>query len=306
MTRMIAVLLAAALIPTPPARARTLEAGKDRQYQLPSQAIAAARDGDRIVIEPGQYFDCAIVRQNDLTIEGSGPGVVLTDKPCQGKALLVTTGNNITIRNLTLQRARVPDRNGAGIRAEGGNLTVVNTRFLDNENGILAADHDGAEIRIMSSEFAGNGKCSTACAHAIYVNHIALLHVEGSRFADTHMGHNVKSRALRTEVIDCDIRDGPEGSSSYLIEVPNGGSLIVQGNTMEKGPRSENSGNAIMIGAEGVSQPTGELLFKDNRFINDQDRRTTFVHNITATRALLVGNRFTGPVRPLDGDGAMQ
>ena len=57
-----------------------------------------------------------------------------------GKALLITNGNNITIRNLTLQRARVPDQNGAGIRAQGNNLTIDHVRFLNNQDGILAAD----------------------------------------------------------------------------------------------------------------------------------------------------------------------
>jgi hypothetical protein len=289
-----------------PVMARTLEVGPDQQYKQPSEAVAAAKDGDTIEIAPGQYFDCAIVRQNDLTIQGKGPGAVMTDKTCGGKALLVTAGNNITVRNLTLQRARVPDENGAGIRAEGGNLTVENARFLDNENGILSISNPQAQIRILGSEFIGNGKCTRACAHGIYINHVALLHVERSKFSNTHSGHHIKSRALRTEVINSVLQDGPEGTASYLIEIPNGGTLIAEGNTMQKGPKAENQGNAIMIGAEGVSQPTEELLFKNNTFINDQNRPTTFVHNITATRAQLIGNVFKGEVRPLDGDGTVR
>ena len=45
----------------------------------------------------------------------------------------------ITIRNLTLTRARVADFNGAGIRAEGGDLTIEHVRFIDDQDGILAA-----------------------------------------------------------------------------------------------------------------------------------------------------------------------
>ena len=161
-------------------------------------------------------------------------------------------------------------------------------------------------IRILGSEFIGNGKCEASCAHGIYINHIALLHVERSKFSDTHEGHHIKSRALRTEVIDCDFHDGPEGNSSYLIEVPNGGTLIVEGNTMQKGPRTENNANAIMIGAEGVTNPTEELIFRNNTFTNNQDRPTTFVHNRSATRALLIGNVFKGQVRPLEGDGSVR
>jgi hypothetical protein len=290
-----------------PLAARTIEVGADRAIKLPSAAIAAAKDGDTIQIDPGQYFDCAIVPQSNLTIAGTGPGVVLTDKTCAGKALLVIDGSNVTIRNLTLQRARVPDKNGAGIRAEGGNLTIESSRFVDNENGILAASRASTEIRIIGSEFQGNGKCDPGCAHAVYVDNIALLHIERSKFRDTHIGHNIKSRALRTEVLNSDIQDGTNGTSSYLIEVPNGGSLVVEGNTMEKGPKTDNQANAIMIGSEGITQPTGELVFRNNTFTNDQkDHPTTFVHNITATPAQLIGNVFKGQVRPLEGDGTVR
>jgi hypothetical protein len=210
------------------------------------------------------------------------------------------------VRNITLQRARVPDANGAGIRAEGGNLTVENSRFLDNEDGILSSSPQGIQIRIIGSEFIGNGKCEKACAHGIYINHVALLHVERSKFLNTHVGHHIKSRALRTEVINCTIEDGPQGNASYLIDIPNGGTLIAEGNTMEKGPKADNQAYAIMIGEEGVSQPTGETTIRNNKFTNDQNRPTTFLRNLTATRAQLIGNVFKGDVRPLEGDGTVQ
>jgi len=123
-------LLAVAVLITPwVASAKVLDVGPDKQYKQPSEAIAAASNGDSVRIAPGQYFDCAIVKQDNLTIEGVGPNVILTDKTCAGKALLVIDGNRVTVRDLTLQRARVPDQNGAGIRAEGGDLTIDNTRF---------------------------------------------------------------------------------------------------------------------------------------------------------------------------------
>ena len=289
-----------------PAFARTLEVGQGHQFRQPSEAVAAAKDGDVIDIYPGQYTDCAIVRQSNLVIEGKGPGVVLADKTCGGKAILVIAGSNVTVRNLTLQRARVPDRNGAGIRAEGVNLTVENSRFLDNENGILASNQSNSQLRVIGSEFIGNGKCDPSCAHGIYANHIALLHVERSKFLDTHAGHHIKSRALRTEIINCVIQDGAQGNSSYLIEIPNGGTVLVEGNTMQKGPKAENQAYAVSIGAEGVTQPAEQIVFRNNTFSNDQGRPTTFVRNLTATSAQLIGNRFKGQVTPLEGNGTVK
>ena len=289
------------------AAARTLMVGAEQQYKAPGAALQAAQDSDTIMIQPGTYYDCGFVRANNVTVEGSGPGVVLTDKSCGGKALLVVDGNDITIRNLTLQRARVPDGNGAGIRAEGGNLLVDRTRFLNNQNGILSADNPKATITVKDSEFVGNGVCAAACAHSIYIGNVAKLVVQDTRITETHSGHGIKSRAQRTEVLNCDISDGPTGNSSYTIDIPNGGALVVVGNKLEKGPNAENTANTISIGEEGVDRPTDEIVIKNNRLTNDEvDKTTTFVNNITATPAQLSGNVYVGSVRPLVGDGSQR
>lgn len=290
------------------AHARVLEAGAGKTYKLPSEAIAAAHDGDTVAIAPGTYYDCAMVRSSHLTIEGTGPNgsAILTDKSCAGKALLVISGNDVTVRNLTLQRARVRDGNGAGIRAEGVNLTVEKVKVINNQDGILAGDKPGSKIIIRDSEFLRNGSCQNGCAHGVYVGHIALLQIEHSVFAETKQAHHIKSRALRTEVIGCDIHDGPTGTSSYLIEAPNGGALVVRDNKLEKGPKSENHTAAIMIGAEGVDQATPEILVQNNTFHNDGNYNTYLVVNQTATPAQLVGNKITGAAKPLLGDGTVK
>lgn len=299
----IALLLAFAA----PAAARTLEVGASRPYKTPSAAIAEARDGDRVVIDAGEYFDCAVVAASNLTIEGAAPdgAAVMTDKTCQGKAVLVTTGRNITLRNLTLSRARVPDMNGAGIRAEGTDLTIERVRFVNNQNGILAAANPDSTITIRDSEFLRNGYCSP-CAHGIYVNALKLLRVERSRFVETRQAHHIKSRALRTEVIGCELRDGDTGTASYHIDISNGGSLVVRDTTMQKGPKSENHTAAIMIGAEGVTQPTREITIEGNAMINTGAYPTFMVVNLTATEAMLRGNKLTGQVQPLKGDGEVR
>ena len=288
------------------AGARTLSVGAGKEYSTVSAAAASASDGDHIVIAPGQYFDCAVLRANNLTVEGTGPatGVVLTDKTCEGKALLITAGSNITVRNLTLTRARVPDGNGAGIRSEGANLTVEGVQFINNQNGILTSNDPTSVVTVRKSVFTKNGVCGDACAHGIYAGHIAALRVEDSVFRQTRDGHDIKSRAARTEVTGCDIAEGPDGTGSYLIEVPNGGAVIVRNNTLEKGPRSGNHTAAISIGAEGVSQATPEITVEGNTFRNDGDYHTVLVLNVTATEAALKGNTISGAATALRGDGS--
>jgi len=296
------------LCPVVCSQAGTLNVGADKSYKTISGAVANAGDGDTIRVFPGRYFDCAVVAANHLTLEGVGDpsAVAITDKICQGKALLVTTGQDITIRNLTLARARAPDGNGAGIRAEGGNLNVDGVQFVNNQDGILVADNPTAIVRVSHSLFEKDGVCLDYCAHAIYAGHIAELDVDGTLFRDTRDGHDIKSRAARTVVTNSDMGDGSTGTSSYLIELPNGGALVARHNRFEKGPKTGNQTAAISIGAEGVSQDTPELTIEDNQFTNDGTYRTAFVNNLSATPATLRANRLTGNITPLKGDGTSQ
>lgn len=304
--RLLAVLLALLLGPIAPGSAATLEVGPNRPLAVPSQAARIARDGDTIAIDAGDYIDCAVWPQRNLTIEGKGRGAVIRRRVCDDKGVFVTVGDHITLRNLTFAEARSPSHNGAGVRAEGRDLTVQNCRFVDNENGILSAPAPDSTILVTGSEFRGNGSCESACAHGIYAGAIGLLRVERSRFSGTHQGHDIKSRARRTEVIDNVIEDGSGGSSSYLIDIPNGGATLIQGNRMAKGPHSDNPGTAISIGAEGVSNPTPWLIVRNNRFTNHQAVRTVFVRNFTGTEARLAGNVLRGAVSPLDGPGSVR
>jgi len=308
-TQIAAALALIVLTSGQQAHARVLEVGPGKPYKLPSEAINDAKDGDRVLIAGGEYFDCASVKANDLVIEGGAPdgGAVITDKACGGKGLLITVGNNITVRNITLTRSRVPDGNGAGIRAEGAKLTVEKVKFINNQNGILGG-FKGATITIKDSEFVKNGTCANSggCAHGIYIGDVDLLHIENSKFSETKEGHHIKSRAERTEVIGCQISDGDTGTASYLIQIPNGGSVVVRDTTLEKGPKAENHSAAIIIGDEGVTHPTREIVVENTTFRNSGSYNTVFVKNLTATEAVLKNNKVSGSAKVLDGDGSVK
>lgn len=282
-----------------PAAAAELTVGQGKSYALPSEAAGAALAGDVIRIFPGTYGDCARWDADGLVIEGVGPNVVLAGKICDGKGIFVTRGTGITIRNITFISAQSPDHNGAGIRAEGANLTVEDSRFIGNENGILTAPSAESAITVKNSIFRGNGNCIAACAHGIYAGHIALLRVENSKFEEQHAGHHIKSRAARTEIVNNSVQDGADGSASYLVDLPNGGSALITGNVFEKGPRSSNKRTAIAIGAETESNPPGEIVVQDNSFSNDTGIATVFVRNYTGRSIILLENRLSGDVVPL-------
>ncbi len=287
----------------PPQPGNVLTVGPGMAFALPSDAARAASAGDIIRIAAGTYSDCARWDADDLIIEGLGDGATITDKVCDNKGLFITRGRNITIRNITFLAAHASSHNGSGIRAEGAVLLVENSRFLDNEDGILAGDNPLSSITVRNSTFKGNGNCIAACAHGIYAGHIALLRVENSEFEEQHVGHHIKSRAARTEIVNNFVHDGPGGTASYLVDLPNGGSALISGNRFEKGPLSENKNVAISIGAEGprAENPPGDIAVRGNDFTNDTGVSTAFVKNYTGGPITLELNRLTGDVTPLTG-----
>jgi len=303
LTLAIIVLMAAAAMSWAALPNRTYLVGPQRLYKRPSDAAAMAKDGDVVIIDAGHYVDCAVWHANNLLIEGNGD-VVIENKVCEDKGIFVTAGANITIRGIEFAHARSSNKNGAGIRGEGANLTVENSRFTDNENGILTGANPRSRVVIRNSVFALNGKCDPVCAHGIYIGNVALLQVINSTFLQQNQGHHIKSRALRTEVSGTTIQDGPNGTASFSVDIPDGGSLILRANSIEKGPRAENYTAAVSIGEESKRNSTGELTIDHNAFANDNPNTTTFIRNMTTTPAKLVGNRLTGKVVPLAGPGA--
>ena len=92
---------------------------------------------------------------------------VVTGPACADRGLFVFLGDDITVRGLIFQGARDTWHNGAGILMEGANLTVENSQFLDNENGILAGGPPNSVVLIEHDLFRGNGSCEGSCAHAL-------------------------------------------------------------------------------------------------------------------------------------------
>lgn len=304
---MLARIILPALIAIAPlmaATAATLRVGPDTPIATLAEAARQARDGDEVLIDPGRYSGCAVWRANGLRIAANSGEVEIAGSVCQGKALFVIAGAGVTVEGLTFRGARNDSGNGAGIRVEGVGLTVRRSRFLDNQNGILtnAVIADGV-LTIEDSAFIGNGALVGECAHGIYAGRLAMVSIRRTLFEATRQCHHVKSRAQRTEILDSRIIDGPAGTSSYLVDIPNGGGLRLLNSELSKGPHSRNLSAAVVIGAEGATNPPAPIEILGNRMTNLLARRTVFVRNRTTTPARLVDNRLTGPITPLEGPG---
>src|SRR4051812_32321476 len=133
------------------ARADTLVVGPRHELKTPSAAAKVARDGDVVEIEAGLYAgDAAIWFQNALTIRAVGGRVQLRADGAQaeGKGIWVIKGAGTVIEGVEFSGAKVADRNGAAIRLEGPGLTVRNSYFHGNQNGILTGRHLESDVLV--------------------------------------------------------------------------------------------------------------------------------------------------------------
>lgn len=246
----------------------TLTVGAGKSFSTIASAVAASSAGDIILIDAGTYTNDFATIGHDLTLKGVGGLAKLQAiaAPPNGKAIL-TTNANVTIHHLEFTGSAVPDQNGAGIRYEGGSLTISHSWFHHNQNGILAASAPGGLISIDHSEFDHNGN-NDGKTHNLYVNEIARLTVTNSFFHDVSQGHQIKSRAQETIVTGSRLIDGATYGSSYSIDLPNGGAATITGNYIEQGPLAPNR-TLIHLGGEPYgSHPDTSLTMTGNIFVN--------------------------------------
>ena len=294
------------LVPAGPVSAgqtepRILQVGPQRALSSPAQAAIKARDGDIIEIDAAEYVgDVAVWRADNLTIRGIG-GRPLLDaggRSAQGKAIWVTNGANITVENLEFANAKVRDRNGAGIRAQGPNLTVRNVVFRDNEDGILAAGREDSTIVIEHSEFARNG-FGDGASHGLYINRIKRLVFRYNFAHHAKVGHQLKTRARENIIVGNLFMDGENGNSSYAIDMPNARVAYVLGNVLQQGNAAMNGALIYVAGKAGGRNP--RVFIANNTVINDRVRGGTFVINSSPITVGVHNNLLIGKLRIVKG-----
>lgn len=292
---LIAFLLASVAI-----SAATLQVGRNKPFATPCAAIAVAADGDTLEIDAGLYRrDVCVVRPNNLTLRGVNGRAHLeaADASAQGKAIWVIKGNDVVVENIEFSGASVPDQNGAGIRAEGMNLTVRNCYFHDNQDGILESNVAGSHILIEFSEFDHNG-FATGQAHNLYIGHAAELTFRFNYSHNAKVGHLLKSRAAVNWILYNRLTGETPGNDSYEINLPNGGTSWVVGNLVEQ---SKNTGNSTMLsyleeGLTNALNPGHDLHVIHNSFVNDRPQGGTFIRVAAgADPAEIINNIFDGP-----------
>lgn len=297
------ILLITLLYAPSAASAALITVGPTGQYASVGAAITASHSGDTINVAAGTYTnDYALIdKQINLVAVGGRVNMVNTAAAIpNGKGIFIINTNltsaPVSITGFNFSGARVADGNGAGIRMQGGQLTLTNDWFHDNQMGLLNGGNRGS-LTIRNSEFGPMGTAGGGqLAHDLYVGQIANLSIDRSYFHDAKQGHEIKSRALNTTITNSRIFDN-NGTASYNIDLPNGGNATLQNNVIQQGP---NSPNAAMIsygyGPSGLPMNPGlSFILDHNMFVND--KATTGAHGIqnnTTTPARFANNSFWG------------
>ncbi|MBX3592986.1 right-handed parallel beta-helix repeat-containing protein [Sphingomonas sp.] len=302
------ILLTALLLTTAPALPQvqgpfTIQETGQRFASL-QDAVSAI--GDRratIRIAPGRYGECAVQEAGEIAFVSEVPGKAVFDQAiCEGKATLVLRGRGASVDGIVFMRTFVQDGNGAGIRLETGNLTVSNAMFIDGQCGILTASDPRGTLTVERSTFAGLGKDPTGNgAHSIYVGAYGRLRVFQSRFERGTGGHYVKTRAPQVEIIDNSFDDSQGMHTNYSIDLSNGASGRIAGNSFEQGPNKDNYSTMISVAPEGPKNSSAGLVIEGNKaWLHPRfDHRTTFVGNWSRDSVTVRGNDLAEGIAPI-------
>ena len=306
MLPVIALALAAPAAAQQGAAAPFVIEGTGQGFARIDEEVSAIRDGDAtILIAPGVYRDCTVQTGGRITFRARQPGTAIFEgTACEGKAAFVLSGRGSVVDGVVFRGIRVADGNGAGIRTEMGDLTVVNSMFLDSQEGILGGQPTGQRITIDRSTFAGLGQCdeTTDCSHSIYLANRGSVTITRSRFERGTGGHYVKLRVPNVIITDSSFDDSAGRRTNYMIDLSEGGTGLIARNTFVQGRDKENWSGMIVIAAEGRTYGSAGLTVEGNTasLAPGVDRSPAFVATLSRDPVRMVANRLGAGIRPFE------
>ena len=262
-----------------------------------AKASRAMQDGDTMIIGAGIYREPLIIRASNTAVIGDGL-VIIEEADIQKKGAILVQGNWTELRNISCRKIESPHRNGACVRLEGKNLFLNHVHFYDSEQGLLAGGEAHGVVEVLDSRFenlgAGRGQ-----AHGIYMGG-GELSVSNSVFLRSkEQGHEIKSRASKTQIRNSIIAS-LDGRNSRLVDVPNGGVLLISQSILAQGPNSVNR-DAIGYGLEGRAHPVSDIRIENNVILLERPQGNVLFHaNSDSVRAQIANNVIVAPYDELD------
>ena len=271
---------------------------------------------NRINVAPGNYFVRDASRgdgfriSRDLVIASTGAGSNRANffaRTNFAKAIfLITQGASVTFDGIGFYDTRgnystYESSNEAGIRHEGGDLTIINCRFAENHNAILGTpvDDRGGHLIVQNSIFRQNGDTGGGGQeHQIYFQGLSAT-IEDSDFLESGYGHTIKTVVKRfTELTNNTIDDG-NSPANHAVNLEGGGALIATGNTIFKGASAGDNPYVFYIETIRRGGWAAAIRVRDNQ-INTQHPNTILLGNLSNSKALINNNILTGSFNPIN------
>lgn len=209
--------------------------------------------------------------------------LIYVDGKYDSSGALVTPSTNITLENIDIQDSSTGGFIGkAAVYVNGAaNLTLRNMRIAGFKrhqvNGVFATGNNTGTLLFDNVELDGNGGANGP-EHNAYINASKTdpnftFMVRGSWSHGSYYGHALKSRAQRT-VVEGSYLSGTRAAAgqqteTYLLDVPDGGTLIARNNIFVKNySGNQSNGASITFGVESQNPARKwELLLEHNTFV---------------------------------------
>jgi len=255
-----------------------------------TEAQSRIVDGSTIYLGPGIYNQGIHIKKNNVILSGS-QGTHFIDAAIEGKAAIITSGNNITIENIECSEIKVSSANGSCIRHQGENLDVIGVYFHDSEEGILTAKNNG-RLFIKYSRFERLG--NKGRAHGIYDNSAELLIENCSFLSMLSQGHSIKSRSKKTTIRNTLIST-QKGRDSRLIDISNGGELTITHSILHQSNNTVNR-QVIGYGLEKMSKErNNQINMVGNLIIMERERGNELIA-LPKKNGIPIGKNISGNI----------
>ncbi len=119
----------------------------------------------------------------------------------------------------------------------------------------------------------------------------------------TRTGHHVKSRARFNRIAYNYLTDHDKGSSSFAIDLEDGGDAIIIGNVIHKSKYSENS---AMIHYGMPNSKSGKPFYVINNTASSNRGNGIFVLNHSPAKGLIVNNLLVGKIETSVGKSTVE
>jgi len=259
------------------------------------KALDNAQPGQLILLSAGIYRQAGIIRVDDMTLLAE-PSAHLTETAANGKGALLLQGENLLVEGLECSRVVVSSGNGACLRQDWGNVTLRGVHFHESQMGILTG-HKGGKIVIEDSFIHDSGRYQPGnYGHNVYTNSGELYFRRSWSLRAANEGHELKSRS-RITIIENSLLASINSEDSRIVDVPEGGELVIRNSLLGEGPFSSNwdiIGYGLEVNKAGPPHLINKILITGNTIVSDRFGTARLLNAKHAQKTIVANNVIVG------------